>query len=38
MKKNYIGILALAMCSTGFAQNGVFNTTSFMQKDIWGLL
>jgi hypothetical protein len=36
MKKNYIGILALAMCSTGIAQDGVFNTTSFMQKDYMG--
>ena len=36
MKKNYIGILALALCSTGIAQDGVFNTTSFMQKDYMG--
>jgi len=33
MKKTYIGILALAMCSTGIAQNGVFNTTKLMQKE-----
>jgi hypothetical protein len=32
MKKNYIGILALAMCSTGIAQDGVFNTTPLVQK------
>ncbi len=32
MKKTYIGILALAMCSTGIAQDGVFNTTKLMQK------
>jgi|TARA_B110000495_G_C23024037_1_gene608052 hypothetical protein len=36
MKKNYIGILALALCSTSIAQDGVFNTTSFMQKDYMG--
>ena len=32
MKKNYIGILALAMCSTGIAQDGVFNTTPLVEK------
>ena len=32
MKRVYIGILALAMCSTGISQNGVFNTTKLMQK------
>ena len=32
MKKNYIGILALALCSTGIAQNGLFNTTPLVQK------
>jgi len=32
MKKNYIGILALALCSTGIAQDGVFNTTPLVQK------
>ena len=36
MKKNYIGILALAMCSTGIAQDGVFNTTPLVQKTYKG--
>jgi len=36
MKKNYIGILALALCSTGVAQNGVFNTVPLMQKSYNG--
>ena len=36
MKKNYIGILALALCSTGIAQDGVFNTTPLVQKSYNG--
>ncbi|MDC0338291.1 T9SS type A sorting domain-containing protein [Flavobacteriales bacterium] len=36
MKKNYIGILALALCSTGIAQDGVFNTTPLVQKTYKG--
>ena len=36
MKKNYIGILAIAMCSTGIAQDGVLNTSLLMQKDYMG--
>ena len=36
MKKNYIGILALALCSTGIAQDGVFNTAPLVQKTYKG--
>jgi len=32
MKKLYIGTIALAICSSSFAQNGVFNTSRLIQK------